>query len=94
MRNIPEYQKKVLEIFLLLYFQYLNENYLNKINTNNLNTTQLITTFHHSLILSKLPTFFMVRTLTCLNQIPIYPNEKELEEEDFERFGEIVGNKL
>lgn len=89
-----EYQNKVLEIFLPLYFQCLNENYLNKINTNNSNTTQPIATFHYSLILSKLPTFFIVHTLTRLNQIPIYPNKKELEEEDFERLGEIAGNKL
>ncbi|CAI2192182.1 3209_t:CDS:2, partial [Funneliformis geosporum] len=36
----------------------------------------------------------MIRTLTRLNRIPIYPDEKEFEEKDFEKFGEIAGNKL
>lgn len=85
-----EYQKRILETFLPLYFQCLNENYSDKINTSTINQTQS----HHPLILSKIPTFFIVRILTCLNQIPIYPDEKELEEKDFEKFREIAGNKL
>ncbi|RHZ63303.1 hypothetical protein Glove_330g4 [Diversispora epigaea] len=40
--------------------------------------------------LTKLPSFFIVQTLTRLNRIPIYPDEKELEERDFEKFGEIL----
>ncbi|RHZ71453.1 hypothetical protein Glove_258g56 [Diversispora epigaea] len=44
--------------------------------------------------LTKLSFFFMVRTLTCLNRIPIYPDEKKLEERDFKKFGEIVDYKI
>jgi hypothetical protein len=44
--------------------------------------------------LLKLPTLIMVRVLTCLNQIPIYPDKKELKEDDFERLGKLAGDKL
>ncbi|CAB4422795.1 unnamed protein product [Rhizophagus irregularis] len=36
----------------------------------------------------------MVRVLTRLNQIPIYPDEKELEDDDFEKLGKLAGDKL
>ncbi|PKY49090.1 hypothetical protein RhiirA4_464910 [Rhizophagus irregularis] len=57
-------------------------------NNKNIKKSQSITTSsnisHNFFIptLLKLPTFFMVRGLTRLNQIPIYPDEKELEDDD------------
>ncbi|PKC04709.1 hypothetical protein RhiirA5_421879 [Rhizophagus irregularis] len=92
-----EYQKKVLRIFLPSYFQFLNENYLYEVNTEiqtNQSNEPNVTSNLSIPILLKLPTFFMVRTLTRLNKIPIYPDEKELEEKDFEKIGKIAGNKL
>ncbi|CAB4428283.1 unnamed protein product [Rhizophagus irregularis] len=96
-----EYQEKVLGIFLPTYLQFLNANYSYEINTEIVsNQSQSITTFsntsHNFFIptLLKLPTFFMVRVLTRLNQIPIYPDEKELEDDDFEKLGKLAGDKL
>ncbi|PKK61624.1 hypothetical protein RhiirC2_791542 [Rhizophagus irregularis] len=96
-----EYQEKVLGIFLPTYLQFLNANYLYEINTEIVsNQNQSITTssniFYNFFIptLLKLPTFFMVQVLTRLNQIPIYPDEKELEDDDFEKLGKLAENKL
>ncbi|GET55152.1 hypothetical protein GLOIN_2v1761305 [Rhizophagus irregularis DAOM 181602=DAOM 197198] len=93
-----EYQKKVLGIFLPSYFHFLNENYhVDNFHENPLQSNELNDTSSNHLlipILLKLPTLFMVRTLTRLNKIPIYPNEKELEEKDFEKIGKIAGDKL
>ncbi|CAB4409047.1 unnamed protein product [Rhizophagus irregularis] len=96
-----EYQEKVLGIFLPTYLQFLNANYSYEINTEIVsNQSQSITTSsntsHNFFIptLLKLPTFFMVRVLTRLNQIPIYPDEKELEDDDFEKLGKLAGDKL
>ncbi|POG79621.1 hypothetical protein GLOIN_2v1472146 [Rhizophagus irregularis DAOM 181602=DAOM 197198] len=96
-----EYQEKVLGIFLPTYLQFLNANYLYEINTEIVsNQSQSITTSSNTShnfftpTLLKLPTFFMVRVLTRLNQIPIYPDEKELEDDDFEKLGKLAGDKL
>ncbi|RIA92737.1 hypothetical protein C1645_820243 [Glomus cerebriforme] len=92
-----EYQEKVLGIFLPIYLQFLNANYSHEINTEIVsNQSQSITTSsntsHNFFIptLLKLLTFFMVRVLTRLNQIPIYPDEKELEDDDFEKLGKLT----
>ncbi|PKY33084.1 hypothetical protein RhiirB3_451730 [Rhizophagus irregularis] len=72
-----EYQKKVLRIFLPSYFQFLSENYnlqeanteiqANQIQPNELNITTFDMSNYSSIpILLKLPTFFMVQTLTLL----------------------------
>ncbi|PKK59622.1 hypothetical protein RhiirC2_794577 [Rhizophagus irregularis] len=93
--------KKVLGIFLPIYLQFLNANYLYEINTEIVfNQNQSITTSSNTShnfftpTLLKLPTFFIVRVLTRLNQIPIYPDEKELEDDDFEKLGKLAENKL
>ncbi|RHZ70785.1 hypothetical protein Glove_267g24 [Diversispora epigaea] len=77
--KIQEEQEKILKTFPPLYFQFLNENYLDKINKNQFdisvstNQTQSIAKSSNTPLdtlipaLTKLPSFFMVRTLTRLN---------------------------
>jgi hypothetical protein len=90
-----EYHENVLEIFLPSYLQFLNANYLYEINTELVsNQSQSTTTSSNTSQLLKLPTFFMVQVLTRLNHIPIYPDEKELEDDDFEKLGKLAEDKL